>query len=301
MDGYMILASALVGVLVGLTGAGGGAVMTPMLVSLFSVRVPAAISADLVASLAMRPFGAAVHVRRGTVDGRMVARLALGSVPAALAGSYLLHLLEGTRAGPAGVRAALGATLLLGAAAMAVRHAGCTRAGRRGPPTPVTPGLRSAATVAVGVVGGLLVGMTSVGSGSLMVVLLMSLYPGLPTARVVGTDLVQAVPLTVAAALGALAFGHVQLPLTAAVAVGGAPGAVAGSLLSSRVPESWLRSAVLAVVAACGLRYTDLPGVYPLVGAMALVAATAGVSGLARRYRTDPAGLPAEPCVSTRT
>src|ERR1700761_5530762 len=97
IDPYIVLGSAIVGILVGMTGAGGGALMTPMLVLLFSVKPSAAISSDLVAAVAMRPFGAAVHLKKGTVDKRLVGLMALGSVPAAFFGSYLLHLMDHTK------------------------------------------------------------------------------------------------------------------------------------------------------------------------------------------------------------
>src|SRR6201994_4434187 len=118
---YVVLGSAVVGLLVGLTGAGGGALMTPMLILLFSVKPSTAISSDLVAAVVMRPFGAAVHLRRGTVNLRLVAWMATGSVPAAFLGSYLLHLMGDSSQAEHRVQIALGAALLVGAAAMVLR------------------------------------------------------------------------------------------------------------------------------------------------------------------------------------
>lgn len=258
MNGYVVLGSAIVGVLVGLTGAGGGALMTPMLVLLFSVKPSTAISSDLVAAVAMRPFGAAVHLKRGTVNLKMVGYMALGSVPAAFLGSWILHELDHTKSATANVERALGAALLLGAAAMLVRYVMDRRAANPRTGSLETVTVRPAATVLIGVVGGLVVGLTSVGSGSLLIVMLMFLYPALTAKSLVGTDLVQAIPLTAAAALGALTFGHVQFPLTGAIVVGSVPAVLVGSLLSSRVSDRWLRPAIFCVILASGLKYAGL-------------------------------------------
>src|SRR5271169_1320580 len=120
---YVVLGSAVVGLLVGLTGAGGGALMTPMLILLFSIKPVAAISSDLVAAVVMRPLGAAVHFQRRTVNLRLVAWMSAGSVPAAFAGAYLLKLLGHTNAATLNVERALGAALLVGGGAMVLRFA----------------------------------------------------------------------------------------------------------------------------------------------------------------------------------
>ncbi len=214
IDPYIVLGSAIVGFLVGMTGAGGGALMTPMLILLFGISPSSAISSDLVAAVLMRPIGASVHLRRGTVNLRLVGWMVLGSVPMAFLGAYLLHLLGHTEEAQQKIEVALGAALLLGAAAMVLRYALDRRAGgiRTGHVHEVLA--RPLPTVAIGMIGGIIVGMTSVGSGSLMIILLLFLYPTLSANQLVGTDLTQAVPLTAAAALGALAFGHVEFGVT---------------------------------------------------------------------------------------
>ena len=131
IDPYIVLGSAIIGLLVGMTGAGGGALMTPMLILLFGVTPTAAISSDLVAAVVMRPFGAAVHLRRGTVNLRMVGWLCAGSVPAAFIGAYLLHLMGHGKASQENVKMILGVALLIGAAAMVVRSILDRRAGPR--------------------------------------------------------------------------------------------------------------------------------------------------------------------------
>src|SRR5665213_3118162 len=167
IDPYIVLGSAVVGFLVGMTGAGGGALMTPMLILLFAVKPSTAISSDLVAAVVMRPIGAAVHTRAGTVNFKVVRWMVLGSVPAAFAGAYLLHLMGDAQSAEDKIEVFLGGALLIGAGAMVLRFV-LDRRGT-GPRdayiTEVEP--RPALTLVVGIVGGLIVGLTSVGSGSL--------------------------------------------------------------------------------------------------------------------------------------
>jgi uncharacterized membrane protein YfcA len=115
-----------------------------------------------------------------------------------------------------------------------------------------------ARTVGIGMVGGLIVGMTSVGSGSLMIVLLLFLYPMLGANQLVGTDLTQAVPLTLAAALGSLAFGHVELSVTTSIVIGSVPAVLVGALFSSRAPDAYIRPVITFVIFASGLKYAGL-------------------------------------------
>src|SRR5580693_810038 len=257
LNGYVVIGSAVVGLLVGLTGAGGGALMTPMLILLFSVKPAAAISSDLVAAVVMRPVGAFVHLRKGTVNLRLVGLMTLGSVPMAFLGSYLLRQLGDTSSSQKNVEIVLGAALLAGAAAMVVRFVLDRRSGPR-TATVAEVQIRPVPTVLIGMAGGLIVGLTSVGSGSLMIVLLLFAYPTLAAGRLVGTDLTQAVPLTAAAALGALLFGHVQFGLTTAVVIGSVPAVLVGSLLSSRAPDRYLRPVITFVIFASGLKYVGV-------------------------------------------
>jgi uncharacterized protein len=283
---YIVLGSAVVGLLVGLTGAGGGALMTPMLILLFGVQPSAAISSDLVAAVLMRPVGAAVHLRNGTVNLRLVGWMVLGSVPMAFAGACILHLFGSGSAAQGRVETALGAALLIGAAAMVLRYVLDWRAGneRRGAVGDIV--CKPLPTVAIGMIGGLIVGMTSVGSGSLMIVLLLFLYPMLSAGQLVGTDLTQAVPLTLAAALGALAFGHVEFSVTGSIIVGSVPAVLVGSMLSSRAPDRYIRPVITFVIFASGLKYVGI-GTTVLGWILCAVLFLAGVAWLARpsRYR----------------
>jgi len=296
MNPYVILGSAVVGLLVGLTGAGGGALMTPMLILLFNVKPSAAISSDLVAAVVMRPVGSAVHLHKGTVNMRLVGWMCLGSVPMAFLGAYLLHVVGGSSAQQQNVEYALGAALLVGTAAMLLRYWLDHRSGQRrnGFVSQVTP--RPVLTVLIGMIGGLVVGMTSVGSGSLMIVLLLFAYPMIGANQLVGTDLTQAVPLTAAAALGALTFGHVQFGLTAAVVIGSVPAVLIGSMLSSRAPDKYIRPVITFVIFASGLKYAGL-STTALGWTLCTVLLAGAGFWLVRGWRGSrkPAAAPAEP------
>jgi uncharacterized membrane protein YfcA len=298
IDLYIVLGSAVVGFLVGMTGAGGGALMTPMLILFFNIKPSTAISSDLVAAVLMRPVGAIVHMTKKTVNYGLVGYMVIGSVPAALLGSWALHLLGNSKGAESNVQTLLGAALLVGAAAMVLRLALDKRSGqtRRGLIGHVV--VRPLPTVVIGVVGGFIVGMTSVGSGSLMIVLLLFLYPVLGANQLVGTDLTQAVPLTMAAALGALAFGHVEFSVTSSIVIGSVPAVLAGSLISSRAPDRYIRPVIMFVIFASGLKYVGL-GTTALgwtLGAVLLGAALYWVfylrprrAGLRTARPTDPA------------
>jgi uncharacterized membrane protein YfcA len=279
----MVLGGAVVGLLVGLTGAGGGALMTPMLIALFGVSPASAIASDLVASFLMRPVGAIVHLRRGTVSLAMVGWLVLGSAPTAFGGSYLLRLTGAGRAGQPVLRLALGAALLAGAVTMVARGKLDRRADRPRAGTLADLAIRPVPTLLIGALGGLVVGLTSVGAGSVMIVLLLFAYPAIGAGQLVGTDLTQAIPLTGAAALGALFFGHVAAAVTASVTIGSIPAVLAGSLLSARAPEAIIRPAVTLAVFAAGLRYVGIGGRVVAVITAGLLAV--GLAQAARRTR----------------
>lgn len=241
------LVGLLAGLAIGLTGMGGGVLLTPIMVLFLGVPPNVAVSNDLLISLAVKPVGALTHSRAGTVRSDMVLRLAVGSVPAAFLGALLVNTWFADRADA--MKYLIGGTLLVAAAMMIVRLLGRTRSVEE-----ASPPVRTVPTVAIGVVGGLLVGMTSVGSGSLMLVLLSALYPTLASRTLVGTDLAQAIPLVAAAALGHLLFGDIRLSIVAPVLVGAFPGVWLGSRWSVRMPEVALRPTLLVLVGASGLR-----------------------------------------------
>jgi uncharacterized membrane protein YfcA len=283
VDPTIVIAGLIVGVLVGLTGMGGGALMTPVLVLIFGVQPLAAVSSDLVVSLFMKPVGGLVHLRRGTVHFPLVKWLCVGSVPAAFGGVLLLRALGNGEGVQDLVKIALGVALLLAVVTMCARglinlrrHGRAWRAGvvRTGPGGPAPIAVKVVPTILVGIVGGVVVGMTSVGSGSLIIVLLLVLYPKLRAGELVGTDLVQAVPLVGAAALGHAIFGEVQLGLTAGLLVGAIPGVWLGARLSSRAPQTVVRRALALVLIASGLKLLGASN-GQLLGALVIV----GIAG----------------------
>jgi uncharacterized protein len=258
IDPFIVLGSAIIGFLVGMTGAGGGALMTPMLILLFNVKPSAAISSDLVAAVLMRPFGAAVHLRKRTVNLSLVKWMVLGSVPMAFLGSFLLKELGNSKSAQTNIEQILGAALLVGASAMVLRYALDLRSGQRRQGVVHDIKAHPLRTIMIGMIGGVVVGLTSVGSGSLMIILLLFLYPMLGANQLVGTDLTQAVPLTLAAALGQLIFGHVELDVTVSLIIGSVPAVLIGSLFSSSAPDRYVRPVITFVIAASGLKYVGL-------------------------------------------
>lgn len=250
LDPAIALAGLAVGFTVGLTGMGGGALATPLLVLVFRIPVIAAVGSDLVASLLMKPFGGAVHWRHRTVRWDLVRWLMVTSVPSAFAGVLVVKAL-GHGVEPV-IERALGVALVAAAVSIVLR----SRMERRRNTTERAepPALRRLPTLAVGMVGGLVVGMTSVGSGSLIIVLLLLAYPTLRSADLVGTDLVQAVPLVASAALAHGLFGEVHLAVTLSLALGGIPGVLLGARLSARAPDRVVRPALCVVLLTSGLK-----------------------------------------------
>ena len=271
LDLGLTLGGAFVGFVVGLTGMGGGALMTPMLVLFFGVQPLAAVSSDLVASAVMKPVGGGVHIRRGTVNWSLVRWLAAGSVPSAFCGVFVLRWLGAGQQVQAVVKQALGIALLLAAAALIVRaYLGMVQRARQRAlqraDLPVPPAaqvaqltVRPVPILLVGAIGGLVVGMTSVGSGSMIIIALMAIYPRLSAASLVGTDLVQAVPLVASAAVAHLLFGDFHLDVTISLLLGSIPGVFLGADASSRAPGGLVRRALGLVLLASGLKLLNVP------------------------------------------
>jgi uncharacterized membrane protein YfcA len=274
MDLGVTAMGLVVGFVVGLTGMGGGALMTPLLVLLFHVQPLAAVSSDLVAAVVMKPVGGSVHLKRGTVNLPLVKWLAIGSVPSAFLGVLILRSLGSSDTIQGRIKVLLGVALLVAAVSM-VAKATFDR-GREPATEPVR--VKPAATVAIGVAGGLIVGMTSVGSGSLMIVLLLALYPQLTARELVGTDLVQAVPLVLSAAVGHLLFGDFVLGLTASLLIGSVPGVYIGARVSARANDRAIRPVLVTVLGASALKLLDVPTA--VVGGLLLVAVAAGAVAL---------------------
>lgn len=241
----------IVGILVGLTGVGGGSLTTPLLVLLFGVHPSVAVGTDLLFAAATKTAGTAIHGFRRTIDWRITARLAAGSLPAT---ALTLFVLSTYGTAGDGVRRAISdalfVALLITAASLAFRRALMAFGARR---PKVSPARTIALTVATGVVLGVLVSLTSVGAGAIGIVALLLLYPDVPLRRIVGSDIAHAVPLTLLAGFGHWIMGSVNWSLLGSLLVGSIPGIVVGSYLIAYVPERALRltlAAVLLVVAS---------------------------------------------------
>ncbi|HEY1914782.1 MAG TPA: sulfite exporter TauE/SafE family protein [Streptosporangiaceae bacterium] len=259
----IVVAGLIVGLLVGMTGAGGGALMTPILILLFGVTPSAAVSSDIVASAIMKPFGGAIHFRRGTVHMGLVAWLSVGSVPAAFAGVFIDHALGKGKTMQTNIEYAMGAAVILAAVGLIVKLLLDSASAKRNPGKVEEDdpeiSVKRILTIAIGVFGGLLVGITSVGSGSLMIVLLMMLYPKMSMRRLVGTDIVQSMPLVASAAVGHALFGGLEFGLTASITAGSIPGVIIGAWLSSRASNILLRPILAFVLMASALKLLGEP------------------------------------------
>jgi uncharacterized membrane protein YfcA len=242
-----------VGVLVGLTGVGGGSLMTPILVLLFGIHATTAVGTDLLYAAATKTVGTAVHGFSKTVDWRIVGRLAAGSVPATIATLLVLSRVE-KQVGAANhvITVVLGFALIVTAVAILFRKIIVDFFQRRTGPG----GLRHATfyTILLGAILGVLVSLSSVGAGAIGVTVLLILYPTLPAARLVGSDIAHAVPLTLIAGLGHWLIGQVDLHLLVSLLVGSVPGIIIGSLVAARVPDRVLRPILASTLALVGGR-----------------------------------------------
>jgi len=255
MDWLHSLVGFVVGLLVGMTGVGGGALMTPVLVLLFGVVPATAVGTDLWFAAVTKMAGGVVHSRGGTVDWEVFKRLCLGSLPAAVFTLLALYVLGAGKIGGVLVHA-LGAVLILTAAAMVFKkafHAFGQSLRTRLPED--FKRAQPALTVVAGAILGVLVSLTSIGAGALGAVMLLYLYPfRMKAARLVGTDIVHAIPLTVVAGTGHLLMGNVDFKLLGVLLVGSIPGILVGSLISTRAPEGVLRGVIATVLVAAGVK-----------------------------------------------
>ena len=255
-----ILAAAFfVGIVVGLTGMGGGALMTPALIFLGVGETAAIVTADLTAAAVYKTGGAVVHSREGSPNLALAKWLILGSVPMALAGPHLVAGFIDPEDVENVLKLSIGFALLLAASTYALRlYINLRRVRAGGPSGDPNPHIRPLPTFLVGALGGLLVGITSVGSGSVIMVALLMLYPGLSAVKLVGTDLVQAVPLVLAAAISNIIVNDgLDMGLTIPLILGSVPGTIIGSKLAPRVPQSFIRRAIVVVLTMSGVALLD--------------------------------------------
>jgi uncharacterized membrane protein YfcA len=263
------VAGLVVGFVVGLTGMGGGALMTPALIFLGVGGGEAAtvVTADLTAAAVYKTGGAIVHHREGSPHLDLAKWLILGSVPMAFIGPWVVHRIATDEEHlDMLLKEMIGFALLLAAATYALRlYINLRRVRGGSPDADPNPRVRPIPTLLVGALGGLLVGITSVGSGSVIMVALLMLYPGLAAVRLVGTDLVQAVPLVLSAAIANILVNNgVDWEITIPLIIGSVPGTIVGSAVAPRVPQSIIRRGIVVVLTMSGIALLDKAGWPPL-------------------------------------
>ncbi len=245
-----ILSGFVVGTIVGLTGVGGGSLMTPLLVLVFGINPATAVGTDLLYASLTKAGGTLVHSLKGTVDWRITGRLAAGSIPATAITIFALSRLGASSPHTSSViSVALGFALLLTSAAIIFRRKLTEYALSRPQPAERTVVI---ATVITGAILGVLVSISSVGAGALGGAALVFLYPKLPTVRIVGSDIAHAVPLTLIAGLGHWALGSVNFDLLGSLLIGSLPGIAVGSHISTKVPERILRPTLAVMLVLIG-------------------------------------------------
>jgi uncharacterized membrane protein YfcA len=240
VDFLYTLSGFFIGALVGMTGVGGGALMTPILILLFGVPAAIAVGTDLIYAAVTKAGGALVHGIGGTIEWAVVARLAAGSVPTTVLTLFFLSRFDlGSGAVQHLLSFGLGVALLATAIALIFRPRLVSWYGARAGELSATA--TCALTVVTGAVLGILVSLTSVGAGALGVTALILLYPRLPTPRIVGSDIAHAVPLTLIAGTGHCFLASVDTGILGALLIGSIPGIVVGSQLATRCPDPALR------------------------------------------------------------
>ncbi len=255
MDFAYTIAGFAVGAIVGLTGVGGGSLMTPLLVLMFGIHPSVAVGTDLLYAAITKAGGTLAHGLKGTVDWQITRRLASGSIPAAvitlvLVGRFAPGGIEGAASL---IKVALGVALLLTAVALIFRRQIQAYALARfgGRPDPVRT---ARLTVLTGAVLGVLVSISSVGAGALGVTALFFLYPAMPALRIVGSDIAHAVPLTAVAGAGHWMLGSVDWFLLTSLIIGSLPGIWLGSHISTKVPDRVLRPMLATMLVLVGAK-----------------------------------------------
>jgi len=284
IDFALSFGGLIAGVIVGLTGMGGAALVTPMLVLVFGINPATAVSSDVVAAAIMKPVGSWVHIRHKTVHWGLVAWLSAGSIPGVLIGSLIFNAVLGTSDASETIKIWLGAVLLVAVAAMIAKTIISARAARKygtqlqlGTRMPVKP----IPTLILGATVGLIVGMTSVGSGSLVVTVLLLLYPLLRPSVLVGTDLTQAVPMLIAGAIAHAGLGEIDMAVVVSLLIGQIPGVLIGSRMSTRYDGHLLRYLLMVILAVTALKLLGL--VSSLFAGVVAIAAVVVIGALMLR------------------
>ncbi len=252
MDWLAVISGFGIGAIVGLTGVGGGSLMTPLLISVFKLNPAMAIGTDLWFAAVTKSGGAWAHHRHGHVDYRIAGLMLAGSLPASLATVALMHVTGFSTGWTRALTVSLGIALLLTAVTVAYKHVWHALGLRLERWLP--PRRQTALTVAAGVVLGVLVSLSSIGAGAVGATVILLLYPRLPTQRLVGTDIAHAVPLTLVAGIGHATLGHVDWSLLGALLVGSLPGIWLGAALTKALPESLIRGLLCVSLVGAGLK-----------------------------------------------
>jgi uncharacterized membrane protein YfcA len=250
MNFYYIFAGFVVGLLVGLTGVGGGSLMTPILLIFFNVKAAVAVGTDLLYASITKSVGIFAHGKLGNIDWQIVRLLAFGSVPASIITTlYLRGIDVSSEHAVAEIKFWLGIALLLTSLSVLFRNqlAKLSKTGHW-----INPKYTPPLTVILGIILGFLVTLTSVGAGALGVTALLILYPKVSITKIVGTDVAHAVPLTLVAGLGHVSLGTVDYGLLGTLLIGSIPGIWIGSHLSARVAEHWIRVLLALILVYVG-------------------------------------------------
>lgn len=258
MDLAFSVAGFVVGFIVGMTGVGGGSLMTPILVLFFNVKPSLAVGTDLLYAAITKGSGIWVHSNNGTVDWRTVKLLSAGSVPAALVTLWVLERLEASGVDyQKAITTALGVALVLTSLAILTKNQviAYARSPQFAPLRENYGQIKVPLTVLAGLLLGILVTLSSVGAGALGTVMLFFLYPSWDTRRIVGTDLAHAVPLTLVAGLGHARLGSVDYAMLASLLVGSLPGIYLGSHLGIRLPDHYVRPVLAGMLLFVGLKF----------------------------------------------
>ena len=252
MDWIAIVSGFGIGAVIGMTGVGGGSLMTPLLISVFKLHPALAIGTDLWFAAVTKSGGAVAHHRHGHVDYRIAGLMLAGSIPAATATIALMHWTGITQGWASALTVSLGIALLLTAVTVAYRQAWHALGLKLEQWLPEQR--KATLTVASGVLLGVLVSLSSIGAGAVGATLILLLYPRLPAHRLVGTDIAHAVPLTLVAGIGHATLGHVDWPLLALLLAGSLPGIWLGAQLTKSMPERLVRSLLCVCLVPAGLK-----------------------------------------------
>jgi uncharacterized membrane protein YfcA len=248
-----VVSGLLVGLLVGLTGVGGGSLMTPLLVLVFGFHPSTAVGTDLLFAAVTKSVGTTIHNAGKSVDWRIVGRLATGSIPATILTLIVIgHLGTTSKTVTSLISLVLGVALLVSALSLIVKDRVVAIAIRRNPDF----GLHTSIwlTILVGFVVGIVVSISSVGAGAIGTIALLFLYPRLPVVKIVGSDIAHAVPLTLIAGIGHWYLGAVNFRLLESLLVGSIPGILLGSFGARYVSEAWLKPALSLVLVLVGIK-----------------------------------------------